>query len=81
MLYILVKKCYLKSPYQIGSKKSNSLVIGIPSKIVKEHQISTSTVFMLKHDESGILLQRVNVDKIGIPVDSSSEAMNQQVSC
>ena len=65
MFIIMVKKCYLKSPYQIGSKESKSLVIGIPSKIAKEHQISTSTVFMLKHDKSGILLQYVNIDEKG----------------
>lgn len=76
----MVKKCYLKSPYQTGSDKS-SLAIVIPSVIAKEHKISTSTVFMLKHDKSGILLQYVNVDEIGIPVDLVSKANDQQVSC
>lgn len=69
MIYNMVKECYFKSPYQIGTKKSKSWVICIPSEIVSEYKISASTGFILKHDKFGIKLQYVNGDEKGTPVD------------
>lgn len=71
----------MKSPYPIGTKKSKSWVICIPSEIVSEYKISASTGFILKHDKFGILLQYVNVDEKGMPADLVPKANDQQVSC
>ncbi|MBA3978664.1 MAG: hypothetical protein H0X50_10835 [Nitrosopumilus sp.] len=75
------KKYYFVSPYPTGSKNSKSWVIVLPSKIVKKYQINHSTGFILKHDNSGILLQYVNIDEKGIPADLVSKAKDQPVSC
>lgn len=38
-------------PYLVGSKNGKSLVILIPARIVKEFNINTSTVFMLRKNK------------------------------
>lgn len=38
-------------PYRVGSKNGKSLVILIPARIVKEFNINTSTVFMLRKNK------------------------------
>lgn len=68
----------------VGSKKSKSLAIVIPAEIVKKYQVNTSTIFVLRCCNSGILLSIVNIhndENNLIPVDNnSSQATTQQVS-
>ncbi len=59
ILYIMSKLQYLIQPYRPGSN-SKSLVVVIPSDIVKEYKINTSTGFSLTHDIFGIHLQFVH---------------------
>ncbi|HZD35681.1 MAG TPA: hypothetical protein VE130_10785 [Nitrososphaeraceae archaeon] len=47
----MIKSIYALQPYHVGSKNSKSLVICIPSKITKEYNIDTSTIFVLQVDE------------------------------
>jgi inorganic pyrophosphatase/exopolyphosphatase len=66
---------HLTQPYLVGSKNSKSLAIVIPSQIVKKYQISTSTVFVLKCCNTGILLSIADIsnnEKDVIPVDNNS---------
>jgi hypothetical protein len=48
MINDMSKSIYVMQPYQVGSKNAKSLVILIPARIVKEFNINTSTVFMLR---------------------------------
>jgi hypothetical protein len=47
-LLIMLKSIYALQPYHVGSKHSKSLVICIPSKVAKEYNIGTSTIFALQ---------------------------------
>ena len=54
MLYELLnmlKSVYALQPYYVGSKNSKSLVICIPSKVAKEYNLDTSTIFVLQIDQ------------------------------
>ena len=46
-----MKKLYALQPYMVGSKKGKSLVVVIPSEVVKTCNIDTSTVFTLRGDQ------------------------------
>jgi hypothetical protein len=61
-LLIVLKSIYALQPYHVGSKRSKSLVICIPSKVAKKYNISTSTVFALHADKKTkkILLQTLS---------------------
>ena len=52
MLTQNMKKLYALQPYMVGSKKGKSLVVVIPSEVVKTCNIDTSTVFTLRGDEN-----------------------------
>ncbi|MGD9533436.1 MAG: hypothetical protein AB7V56_06675 [Candidatus Nitrosocosmicus sp.] len=65
---------YLLQPYEVGAKNAKSLALVIPSAIVKRYQINTSTGFVLKYDESKIVLQFVKMNKKTIPDETSFEA-------
>jgi antitoxin component of MazEF toxin-antitoxin module len=43
-----MKSTYILQPYEVGSKKSKSLALVIPAKVVKQYQINTSTAFTLR---------------------------------
>ncbi|MGD9533390.1 MAG: hypothetical protein AB7V56_06440 [Candidatus Nitrosocosmicus sp.] len=68
-------------PYLVGSKNSKSVAVIIPSDIVKKCEIDTSTVFMVKYDNTAILLQFMNIDNENklIHVDTSLESKDQHV--
>ena len=54
MLYELLnmlKSVYALQPNYVGSKNSKSLVICIPSKVAKEYNLDTSTIFVLQIDQ------------------------------
>jgi len=57
-----MRKYYVIGPYQLGSKKGKSWVVGIPSEVAKAFQISASTLFALtvQKDSKSITLQQVN---------------------
>jgi hypothetical protein len=55
-----MKEKFLVQPYLVGSSKSKSLAIVIPSEIVKRYHIDDSTGFILKFDEAGLRLQYVD---------------------
>ncbi len=70
-----MRDSYLIQPYGVGSKDSKSLAIIIPSDIRKKLQIDTSTVLVLKHSNSSILLTIADInndEKDMIPVDNNS---------
>ena len=73
-LFIMLKSIYALQPYHVGSKHSKSLVICIPSKVAKEYNISTSTVFALQadHKTKKIRLQTLSelTDDVTPPSDS-----------
>ncbi|MDR4492433.1 MAG: hypothetical protein R2685_16310 [Candidatus Nitrosocosmicus sp.] len=67
-------------PHKVGSKNSNSLAIGIPSLIREKNHITTSTVFLMKSIDSGILLQYIDINNKKIPANQSLETSEEQVS-
>ena len=75
-----MKPINIVQPYKVGSKDSKSLAIVIPSAIRKKNHIDPSTIFLVRSDNSEIILHPVDIDKKMIPVDNSFEAKDQQVS-
>lgn len=76
---------YLIQPYPVGSKNSKSLAIVIPSDIRNKLQINSSTIFVLKCNNTSILLTIADInnnEKDMIPVDNNSSQATtcQQVS-
>jgi hypothetical protein len=57
-----MREYYVIGPYQLGSKTGKSWVVGIPAEVVKEFQISASTLFTLriKKDSRSIILHKIN---------------------
>jgi hypothetical protein len=51
-MFYNMKNLHVIQPYQVGSKHSKSLAIVIPSPVVKQYQISPSTVLMLRTEEN-----------------------------
>lgn len=47
----MLKSVYALQPNYVGSKNSKSLVICIPSKVAKEYNLDTSTIFVLQIDQ------------------------------
>lgn len=47
-MFCMMKSLYILQPYSVGSKKGKSLVVLIPSEIVKKYKIDTSTAFALR---------------------------------
>jgi hypothetical protein len=75
------KDQFLVQPYWTGTKKSKSLVLVIPSPIVKSNKINPSTGFILRHNSQGINLLYIKERKEDVPVDSDSlAALDQQAS-
>jgi antitoxin component of MazEF toxin-antitoxin module len=70
----------------LGSKNGKSWVVGIPADVVKELQISASTIFVLRIQKEyrKITLQKIDeiIENYGnmIPADESLVASKQQVS-
>ena len=82
MVIKMNKSIFVIQPYRVGSKMGNSLAVVIPSKIVKEQQIDTSTIFVAHSDcNEKIILEKITLlnEKV-IPVAKSFEASTQQVS-
>lgn len=77
---VIMRPLHIVQPYRVGSKNSNSLAVRIPSAIRKKNHIDPSTVFLVRSENSEIILQRMDIDKKMIPVDQSFEAIDQQVS-
>ncbi len=75
-----MKNIYIIQPYLVGSKDSKSLAIIIPSAITKKYHLDQSSGLILRHNNSGIWLQCLDIDKKMIPVNLSFEAPDQQVS-
>ena len=51
-----MKDIYAIQPWKVGSKNGKTLVMSIPSNIIKVHKINTSTIFLLKSDaETGLI--------------------------
>jgi antitoxin component of MazEF toxin-antitoxin module len=50
-IFLYVKSLYALQPYQVGSKDCKSLALIIPSKVAKQYNVDTSTVFTLRVDE------------------------------
>jgi antitoxin component of MazEF toxin-antitoxin module len=48
---MLNRSIYVVQPYQVGTKHRKSLAIIIPSKIAKECNVNTSTVFSIRIDK------------------------------
>ncbi len=79
----MLKSKFSVEPSLIGTKFSKSLAVIIPSAIVKEYQIDTSTVFILKYCDTGIFFSYVNMKQqgmISIDTNSSPPITSQQVS-
>jgi hypothetical protein len=80
-----MKSIYIIQPYRVGSKNAESLALIIPSKVRKQANIDTSTVFTLRIDENTkrITLQTINdlIEKYEntVPTGESLVASNQQV--
>jgi hypothetical protein len=82
-----MKTFYVLQPYQVGSKRSKSLALVIPAKVVRECNIDTSTVFALRTnvDTKHITLQQapyptdhnVNSQERNKPAGQSFQATNQ----
>lgn len=71
-------KVHIIQPYLVGSEKSQSQAVVIPSEIVKKYHINRSTGFILKPDDLGIYLEYISIDKKTLPVDQSLDAKDQQ---
>lgn len=79
----IMRTLYVLQPYEVGSKKSKSLALIIPAKLVKKYKIDTSTVFALQHNPntktitlhqtSTILTEIQDQNQMTIPEDQSFE--------
>jgi hypothetical protein len=71
---------YVVRPYKVGTKN------GIPAGFARDNHIDTSTIFILKNEDSKIgkiILQRIKDiedEKSMTPAGESFEASNQQIS-
>jgi hypothetical protein len=76
------KSTFVIQPYRVGSKMGRSLAVVIPSKIVKEQQIDTSTIFVARSDcNEKIILEKIALlNEKAIPAAKSFQASIQQVS-
>jgi antitoxin component of MazEF toxin-antitoxin module len=76
------KRIFAIQPYKVGSKIGNSLAVVIPSKIVKEQHIDTSTILLARCDSNEkIVLEKIALlNEKMIPADKSFHASTQQVS-
>ena len=82
----MLSKVYAVQPYEVGPKNRDrkSLALVIPSKIVEECNVNTSTIFAIQlgHQKKSITLHMVdasNQKKI-IPAAPSFQANSNQVS-
>jgi hypothetical protein len=81
-----MRNFYVLQPYVVGgSKKSKSLALLIPARMVRECNISTSTVFALKADQctKTITVQQtlypINIEKeMTSPTGESLDPTDQQ---
>jgi hypothetical protein len=75
------KEEFLVQPYWTGTKTSKSLVLVIPSPVVKLNKINPSTGFILRPTSQGINLLYIKERKKNDTVDSDRfAAKDQQVS-
>jgi hypothetical protein len=70
---------YLIQPYEVGAKNSKSLALVIPSAIVKKYDINPSTGFILRYDNSKIVLQFMDMNRKTIPPETSFEAQSTSI--
>lgn len=71
-----MRNCYLIQPYEVGAKNAKSLAVVIPSAIAKKYHINPSTGFVMKYDNSKIVLHFMDMNKKDIPVETSFEALS-----
>jgi hypothetical protein len=77
---------YVVRPYKVGTKSGKSLAMIIPAGFARDNHIDTSTIFILKNEDSKIgkiILQRIRDigdEKSMTPAGESFEASNQQIS-
>jgi hypothetical protein len=77
---------YVVRPYKVGTKNGKSLAMIIPAGFARDNHIDTSTIFILKNEDSKIgkiILQRIRDigdEKSMTPAGESLEASNQQIS-
>ena len=82
---MLERNIHVVQPYWVGTKNSKSLALIIPSQIAKEQNLNASTVFVLKVDNTKIVLQVINAEHEDeetamTPAGESFEASIQQAS-
>ena len=80
MIINVNKTLFSTSPYRTGAAGSNTMVIVIPAKIVKDQKIDTSTIFLVKPEGNRIILEKVSFSEKKVSADESLEASSQQVS-
>lgn len=80
MTLVNMTKCHFVQPYLVGSKSSKSLAVVIPSSLVRRYKIDPSTGFVVKHNNSGIMLYYAGIDKKRMPPDNSFVAKDQEAS-
>ncbi len=73
-------KSHFVQPYWVGSRISKSLAVVIPSSLVRRYNINPSTGFVIKHNNSGIMLYYAGMDKKRTPQDNSFDAKDQEAS-
>ena len=73
-------KSHFVQPYLVGSKSSKSLAVVIPSSLVRKYKINPSTGFLIEHNNAGLMLQYVGIDKKRMPQDNSFESKDLETS-
>ncbi len=81
----MLPKIYAVQPYEVGPKnRKKSLVVGIPSKIAQECNITTSTVFAIQlgDQKKSITLRMLDPSHENeiVPVAASFQANSNEVS-
>ncbi|MGD9674797.1 MAG: hypothetical protein AB7U98_15125 [Candidatus Nitrosocosmicus sp.] len=59
-----IQKIHVTQPYQVGSKSGKSLAVIIPSRLAKQYNINSSTVFLIRPSTNGILFQFLTAERI-----------------
>lgn len=79
MIINVNKTLFSTSPYRAGAAGSNTMVIVIPAKIVKDQKIDTSTIFLVKPEGNRIILEKISIsEEKKVSADESLEASSQQ---
>jgi len=59
-----MKDTYAIQPYHVGSKDTKSLALVIPAEVVRQYDISPSTIFALRLDERTKKITLQNIHEI-----------------